>query len=46
MNTLDLRYLRQLNGDMIQATKYVVLNVSEARDEYINLGVIREQFLK
>lgn len=44
MNTLDLSYLRQLNGEMIQATIYVVLDVY--RDESINLAVNKEQFLK
>lgn len=47
VNTLGLRHQRQLNEDVIQATKYVALDLKkEARDGYINLGVIREQFLK
>lgn len=47
VNTLGVRYLRQVNGDVIWATKYVALDLKkEIRDGCINLGVIRVQFLK
>lgn len=46
-NTLGLRYLRQVNGNVIWATKYVALDLKKkARDGSINLEVIRVWFLK